>query len=214
LNGTVAIPHPEQEKPLGFIQKEAQELSELVNDILDLAKVEAGKMVVRCSIFSAAEVFGALRGMFRPLHRNEAVKLLFEDVEHLPPLHTDEVKLRQVLRNFISNALKFTERGEVRVTADLQGESVIFSISDTGIGISPADQALLFHDFAQIEGDKQPTLHGTGLGLALARELALLLEGDVAVTSEAGAGSVFSLTVPRVWQAAAAADPVPSRRGR
>ena len=201
LNGTVAPPLPEQEKPLGFIRKEAQDLSELVNDLLDLAKVEAGKMIVRCDSFTVAELFGGLRGMFRPVHRNEAVKLVFEDVEHLPPLCTDEGKLRQVLRNFISNALKFTEQGEVHVAAALQGESIVFSVRDTGIGISPADQALLFRDFTQIESVKQRTVRGTGLGLALARDLVLLLEGQVAVTSEVGTGSVFSLTVPRIWRA-------------
>lgn len=201
LNGTVAAPLPEQEKPLGFIRKEAQELSELVNDLLDLAKVEAGKMVIRCGSFSVADLFGGLRGMFRPLHRNQDVKLLFEDVAQLPPLHTDEGRIRQVLRNFISNALKFTEQGEVRVAAALQGESVVFSVSDTGIGISPADQALLFRDFSQIESVTQRNVHGTGLGLALARDLAILLEGHVAVTSETDAGSVFSLTVPRLHRA-------------
>lgn len=197
LNGTVADPLPEQERPLGFIRKAAHQLSELVNDLLDLAKVEAGKMIVRYDSFSVSDLFGALRGMFRPLHRNEAVKLVFEDTDHLPELHTDEGKISQVLRNFISNALKFTERGEVRVSAVQDGDQIIFSVSDTGIGIDPGDQALLFRDFAQIDSPKQRTVHGTGLGLALARDLANLLEGSVSVSSATGVGSVFRLTVPR-----------------
>jgi signal transduction histidine kinase/DNA-binding response OmpR family regulator len=200
LNGTVATPLPQQEKPLGFIRKAAHQLSELVNDLLDLAKVEAGKMVVRREPFSVPDLFGALRGMFRPLHRNDAVTLVFEDAGHLPTLQTDEGKISQVLRNFVSNALKFTERGEVRVSAAqaADGGHVVFSVSDTGIGISPADQALLFRDFSQIESARQRAVHGTGLGLALVRDLADLLEGEVSVESEAGKGSTFRLQVPRV----------------
>jgi signal transduction histidine kinase/DNA-binding response OmpR family regulator len=200
LNGTVATPLPAQEKPLGFIRKAAQQLSELVNDVLDLAKVEAGKMVVRRDSFAVPELFGALRGMFRPLHRNEAVRLIFEDASHLPPLQTDEGKISQVLRNFISNALKFTERGEVRISVR-QGddqERIIFSVQDTGIGISTTDQALLFRDFTQIDSSRQRAVHGTGLGLALCRDLAALLGGEVAIDSELGKGSTFCLKVPRV----------------
>jgi signal transduction histidine kinase/CheY-like chemotaxis protein len=196
LNGTVVAPLPEQEKPLGFIRKAAHQLSELVNDLLDLAKVEAGKMMVRGEEVSVPELFGALRGMFRPLHRNDAVRLIFEETAHLPPLHSDEGKLSQVLRNFISNALKFTEQGEVRVSAELDGEYVVFAVSDTGIGIAVADQPLLFRDFIQIESARQRSVHGTGLGLTLARELAELLEGSVSVTSTEGVGSIFRLTVP------------------
>lgn len=200
LNGTVIEPLPEQEKPLGFIRKSAQQLSELVNDLLDLAKVEAGKMVVRRESFAVPELFGALRGLFRPLHRNEAVRILFEDAGHLPPLQTDEGKISQVLRNFISNALKFTERGEVVVSARQLGERIVFSVRDTGIGISPEDQALLFRDFSQIDSSRQRAVHGTGLGLALARDLAALLEGEVSVESEVGKGSTFRLAVPRLLE--------------
>ncbi len=198
LNGTVAPVDKAQEKPLGFIRKAAQQLSELVDDLLDLAKVEAGKMAVRRDRFSLTETFGALRGMFRPLHRNREVRLVFEDVSALPPLYTDEGKLSQVLRNFISNALKFTERGEVRVAAALDGERVVFSVRDTGLGISAADQALLFRDFSQIENARQRSVRGTGLGLALVRDLARLLAGEVSVVSEEGKGSTFRLTVPLV----------------
>lgn len=197
LNGTVVSPLPQQEKPLSFIRKAAQQLSELVNDLLDLAKVEAGKMAVRRESFSVVELFGALRGMFRPLHRNEAVRLIFEDAGELPALQSDEGKISQVLRNLVSNALKFTERGEVRISARQDGELIVFAVSDTGIGISSADQALLFHDFTQIESARQRAVHGTGLGLALARELAELLEGEISLDSEVGKGSTFRLVVPR-----------------
>ena len=113
----------EQETQVRFIRKAAQNLTELVDDLLDLAKVEAGKTVVVASEFTVSSLFGALRGMLRPLLVGDAVALVFEESADLPPLDTDEGKVSQILRNFISNALKFTERGEVRVwaTADRAG---------------------------------------------------------------------------------------------
>ncbi|MFL6648539.1 MAG: ATP-binding protein, partial [Sulfurifustaceae bacterium] len=127
---------PEQEKQLGYIRRSAETLSELVNDLLDLAKVEAGKVLVRPTEFRVADLFGALRGMLKPLlAANNAVTLVFEPAEHVPPLQTDEGKVAQILRNFISNALKYTEAGEVRVSARLSADdSVVFTVADTGIG--------------------------------------------------------------------------------
>ena len=107
----------EQEVQAGYIRKAAQDLLELVNDLLDLAKVEAGKIEVKPLEFAAANLFAALRGMLRPLLLNQSVELIFEEVDCLPPVYSDEGKISQILRNFISNALKFTEKGEVRVSA-------------------------------------------------------------------------------------------------
>ena len=113
----------EQEKQVQFIRKAAESLTELVNDLLDLAKVEAGKTVVTPVEFTAEDLFGALRGMLRPLLVGDAVALIFEDATDVPLLYTDEGKVSQILRNFLSNAIKFTETGEVRVwgTADRNG---------------------------------------------------------------------------------------------
>src|SRR5207244_3808480 len=128
----------EQTRQVEFIRKAAQDLTELVNDLLDLAKVEAGKIVVRPIEFEVANLFGALRGMLRPLLVNESVALVFEDTSSVPTLFQDEGKVSQILRNFISNALKFTERGEVRVSATVVDDdtAVAFSVADTGIGIA------------------------------------------------------------------------------
>ena len=128
----------EQETQVRFIRKAAENLTELVDDLLDLAKVEAGKTVVVPSPFTAASLFGALRGMLRPLLVGDAVALVFDDPPDVPPLDTDEGKVSQILRNFISNAIKFTEQGEVRVwaTADRQADTVSFHVRDTGIGIA------------------------------------------------------------------------------
>lgn len=198
---------PEQEKQVRFVQRSAQELYELVNDLLDLAKVEAGKVTVKAKDFVVQEMFGALRGMLRPLLMDSSLELIFEDCSDLPVMHTDEGKVSQILRNFISNALKFTPAGEVRVSAT-PGSSgtVVFSVKDTGIGIARADQELIFKEFTQIESSIQDRVKGTGLGLPLCRNLAELLGGTVSVESESGEGSTFYATIPVVYPGSTGAE--------
>ena len=190
----------EQEKQITFIRQAAQDLSDLVNDLLDLAKVEAGKIAVRPEEFRVAELFGTLRGLFRPLVVPE-VTLVFDEPAGLPPLYTDEGKVSQILRNFVSNALKFTERGQVRVSAtlDVARQAVVFAVADTGIGIALEDQDQIFEEFAQADHPIQRRTKGTGLGLPLARRLAELLGGNVNLQSAPGRGSVFSVVVPLVY---------------
>src|ERR1700733_1193640 len=158
----------EQEQQAGYIRKAARDLLDLVNDLLDLAKVEAGKVEAKPLDFRVGDLFAALRGMLRPVLLNQAVDLVFEDVDDVPAMFSDEGKISQILRNFISNALKFTEQGEVRVSASPTGNGdVIFSVSDTGIGIAPVDQARIFEDFVQVDNPIQRRVKGTGLGLPL-----------------------------------------------
>jgi signal transduction histidine kinase len=186
----------EQAKQIEYIRKSAHSLTELVNDLLDIAKVEAGKLDVRVTEFSVAELFGALRGALRPL-RNPAVDLIFDLPVEALRLQTDETKLAQILRNFVSNGLKFTEHGEVRVSMrrDSQGNAV-FCVRDTGLGIDPAHHETIFQEFAQVENALQGRMKGIGLGLALSRKLAELLGGGVRVESRLGEGSAFYLTLP------------------
>jgi signal transduction histidine kinase/CheY-like chemotaxis protein len=201
----------EQERQVTFIRRSAQDLTDLVNDLLDLAKVEAGKVTIRPTTFTVESLFGALRGMLRPLlSQNSSVSLIFEEAPDIPELCTDEAKVSQVLRNFISNALKFTERGEVRVSARTgHDETVVFSVADTGIGIAPGDEARIFEEWEQVEGKLQKTAKGTGLGLPLSRKLAQLLGGDVYVKSQLGVGSTFFASVPLLYQGATEAVYVP-----
>ncbi|RUT09706.1 sensor histidine kinase [Dulcicalothrix desertica PCC 7102] len=190
----------EQEKQVTFIRHAASGLSELINDLLDLAKVEAGKTEVRPSSFKVSDLFGTLRGMLRPLLvQGASVALIVEEPDAIPELYTDEGKVAQILRNFVSNALKFTEQGEVRVTAVQTGYTVAFTVSDTGIGIAPADLERIFEDFVQIESPLQKQVKGTGLGLPLSRKLAELLGGSVSVTSNLGTGSTFTAFIPIVY---------------
>ena len=184
-----------------LIQRAASDLSEIVNDLLDLAKVEAGMTTVRSEEFMVESLFGALRGMLRPLlAHNTSVNLVFEEAADLAALLTDQSKISQILRNLVSNALKFTESGEVRVRGLMENSDVVvFSVSDTGIGIAPADQERIFEEFTQIEGEHQVGKRGTGLGLPLSRKLAELLNGNLTVASQPGVGSTFTLRVPRVY---------------
>ncbi|GAB1541823.1 hypothetical protein NUACC21_44960 [Scytonema sp. NUACC21] len=187
----------EQEKQVTFIRKSAEGLSELVNDLLDLAKVEAGKIVVYPTQFEVGELFATLRGMLRPLlAHNSSISLIFEEPENFPSFHTDESKVAQILRNFISNALKYTERGEVRVKATITANTITFSVADTGIGIAPQDRERIFEEFIQVESSLQKRFKGTGLGLPLSRKLAELLGGSVWVTSTLGVGSTFYASIP------------------
>jgi PAS domain S-box-containing protein len=188
----------EQEKQVEFIRKSADSLMDLVNDLLDLAKIRAGKIEVHPIEFDAVDLFSALRGMLLSLQVNPAVALVFEAPEGIPPLYTDEAKVSQILRNFVSNALKFTERGEVRVSArhDPGSGMVTFTVSDTGMGIAPQYHERIFEEFTQLENPAQSHFKGTGLGLPLCRELAELLGGRVELESEPGVGSKFSVTVP------------------
>lgn len=187
----------EQERQVNFIQQQATEFAEMVDDLLDLAKVEAGRVEISPAWFEMVDLFSALRGMFKPVLVNPAVNLVFEEPDNVPKLYTDDRKLSQILRNFISNALKFTPRGEVRVSARFEGDHrVTFSVADTGIGIAPEFHHTLFEDFAQVKSPLQKRLRGTGLGLSLSKRLAELLGGSVQVESEPGKGSVFSVTIP------------------
>ena len=191
----------EQEKQVTFISRAARSLSEMVNDLLDLAKVEAGKVKIRIRTFDVDELFSALKGMLKPLLAdNTSVELIFADVSDVSTLHTDEGKVSQILRNFISNAIKFTPQGEVRISAQEHGSDIIFSVRDTGIGIDPRDHEKIFQEFAQIENPLQEKFHGTGLGLPLCRNLAALLGGRVWVESELGHGATFYTSIPKIYR--------------
>jgi signal transduction histidine kinase len=187
----------EQERQVMFIHDTATEFAEMVDDLLDLAKVEAGRIEISPAWFEMVDLFTALRGMFKPVLTNSEVTLVFEQPEGIPKLFTDHQKLSQILRNFISNALKFTPRGEVRVSAlRTGGDMVTFAVSDTGIGIAPEHHSAVFNDFSRVDSPIQKRWRGTGLGLSLSKRLALLLGGNVGLESELGKGSTFSVTIP------------------
>lgn len=187
----------EQAKQVDFIQSMATEFAEMVDDLLDLAKIEAGRVEISPAWFEMVDLFSALRGMFKSVLINPGVTLVFEEPVGLPKLYTDDRKLSQILRNFIANALKFTTQGEVRVSARRQDDQTVrFSVLDTGIGIEPKFHAAVFNDFSQVDSPVQKRLRGTGLGLSLSKQLAEILGGRVELDSELGKGSTFSVILP------------------
>lgn len=191
----------EQAKQIRYIESSARDLQEMVNDLLDLAKVEAGKIRIRSKRFEVHELFSALKGMLKPLLAdNNSVDLIFEDAGELAPLHTDEGKVSQILRNLISNALKFTPKGQVCVSARMvDSRDVLFTVADTGIGIATEHHETIFREFSQVENPLQDRYRGTGLGLPLCRNLAMLLGGGIWLESELGKGTTFYCRVPAVY---------------
>lgn len=188
----------EQEKQVTFILQAADGFSAQINDLLDLAKIEAGKIDVNPCECMVEEIFNGLRGMLKPLLANKALELVFEPPEGIPPLFTDHGKVVQILRNFLSNAIKFTERGEIRASARPgdDGQMVLFAVADTGSGIAPEDQELIFDEYTQVETAQHGKAKGTGLGLSISRKLAEMLGGRVGVQSRLGAGATFTAAIP------------------
>ena len=205
---------PEQEKQLRFVRQSAEALSELVNDLLDLSSLEAGHHQLRTKTFLVGELFASLRGMMRPLFTGDDVKLVIEMDDSLPAFDTDMGKIAQILRNLVSNAVKFTPKGEVKLSAVKAPNGLVaFAVSDTGIGIARADQDRIFQEFEQIDGDVQRRARGTGLGLTLSRRLAEVLGGTLTVKSDLGQGATFTLTVPPVHEEVQAVEAI-AEKGR
>ena len=200
----------EQQKQVEFIRSSTRELTEMVNDLLDLAKVEAGRITISPEWFEMVDLFAALRGMFKPIVASTNVSLIFDEPKEEIRLYSDDKKVSQILRNFISNALKFTPEGEVRVSARMiDAENVEFAVSDTGIGIAAEHIPNLFADFVQLDVRLQRRLRGSGLGLSLSRKFAELLGGTVGVQSELGKGSRFHVALPVRFAGAQAAGAMP-----
>ncbi len=187
----------EQQRQVSYIRQATDTLTRLVNDLLDLAKVEAGRIDLHATKIAVNDLIAALRGIMRPLQASDQVQLVFEDRTGNAMLFTDEGKLSQILRNLLSNALKYTEQGEVRVTATLTDRGrVSFRVKDSGIGIPAEHHLRIFEEFVQVRNPLQTRTKGSGLGLPLSRKFAELLGGDIALDSEPGRGSTFSLDIP------------------
>jgi signal transduction histidine kinase len=179
------------------IQTSGDRLLNLINDILDLAKIEAGKMLVHLEEFSIHDVCEGLLNMFRPLAEKKNIDLRGQIDPNIPLLRQDVVKLQQILSNLLSNAIKFTPEGG-RVLLKVEGSSldVIFTVTDTGVGIAAEEQDLVFEKFRQSGNPLTREHAGTGLGLSIVRELSKLLGGEVTLHSELGRGSTFTVRLP------------------
>jgi signal transduction histidine kinase/DNA-binding response OmpR family regulator/CHASE3 domain sensor protein len=190
----------EQLRFIETMQAASNDLLALINDILDLSKIEAGKVELHPSELTLSRLAEAMTRMFEPMARDQGLGFVVETAEAPATLVTDQVKLQQILNNLLSNALKFTEAGSVRLRIAAVGDAVRFEVSDTGIGIPESERESIFEAFRQGNRAQQRMHGGTGLGLAISRDLARLLGGDVTLVSEVGRGSTLSLELPLRWQ--------------
>jgi signal transduction histidine kinase len=186
-----------QQRWVRNIQSSGDKLLNLINDILDLAKIEAGKMQVRLEEFSIHDVCDGMLNMFRTMAEKKNIDLRGQIDPGIPALRQDVTKLQQILQNLLSNAIKFTpEGGRVLLKAEADPLNVLLTVSDTGVGIAPEEQELIFEKFRQSGNPLTREHAGTGLGLSIVRELSKLLGGEVALRSELGRGSTFTVRLP------------------
>ncbi|MDA0427009.1 response regulator [Stutzerimonas frequens] len=180
------------------IYSAGNDLLTLINDILDISKVEAGKLEVHPELTVLARLVDGVKNLFLPQAMERSLQFEVELADDLPvSLFSDRQRLEQILKNLLANAFKFTEKGSVTLRVEKRGEDQLaFAVRDTGIGIAPEQQAAIFEAFRQADGTTNRRYGGTGLGLSISRELANLLGGEIEVQSRPGAGSTFTLVVP------------------
>jgi signal transduction histidine kinase len=187
------------QEPLQRVNRAGTHLLGLINQVLDLSKIEAGKLELNPQTVQLAPLVDEVIGTARQLAEQNKNRLVVDAQENLGALTVDPMRLRQILLNLLSNACKFTKAGEVKLAARKVSNGsnfVEFAVSDTGIGMSPEQQAKLFEEFTQADATTAQKVGGTGLGLAITRKLARMMGGDVTVTSEPGKGSVFAVRLP------------------
>ena len=181
------------------IQSSGQGLLSLIDEILDLSKIESGKMELDVERFPVKEIVSDIQSMFLPMAKSRHLALNIHVEDGIPEsIYSDKMRLEQVLKNLISNAIKFTSEGSVtlRVSYNEKGNKLLFSVKDTGIGIAPEKQALIFEAFKQADGSTRRKFGGTGLGLSISRELTRLLKGTLSINSKEGEGSEFIMEIP------------------
>src|SRR2546421_6549861 len=203
-DGTFGSLNDRQQRYVGNVLESGQHLLGLVNDILDISKVEAGRMELHSEDLDLHALLAEVQQTMLPLAQRKGVDLRVEPGEETPLLSADRGRLVQILYNLLSNAIKFTPAGgTVRVSCQAQPDMVALAVTDTGIGIAPEDQARIFEEFQQVDSSVGRTHQGTGLGLALTRRLVELHGGTIAVHSTPGQGSTFTVLLPRAVQSAA-----------
>jgi len=181
---------------LEIIERNGKNLLSLINDILDLSRIEAGKEELNIDAFNIFNLVDEIVSMIDQQARDKSISLLNRVPRDIPEIHSDYGKCRHILQNLIANAVKFTDKGKVEISAVLTGKNLRISVADTGIGIAETDLPYIFDEFRQADEGSSRKYGGTGLGLAIARKYAGLLQGEISVDSEPGKGSVFTLTIP------------------
>jgi signal transduction histidine kinase len=195
VSGPITEP---QRKSLTRIDSNSRHLLALINDILDITRIEAGRMPLNISQFGVEELIHEVMSELEPIVKRSRLAVKVRAGGKLPPLKSDRQKVKQIVLNLLSNALKFTPEGSVTMSASYDGKTreLIVAVRDTGVGISPEDQVKVFEDFRQLDGSPARGYGGTGLGLSICRRLAHMLGGTIDLESTAGKGSTFTLRIP------------------
>lgn len=196
LQGLAGALNDEQRKQLGIVQNSARHLLALINDVLDISKIEAGQLQVQSEPFDLHASIQKVMRAVAPLAEAKALSLSSDIAPDLPEIVNDQRRTEQILMNLLSNAIKFTERGEVRVTCSQRNATVVFTVADTGIGIPPDARETVFEPFRQVDSGIARKHEGTGLGLSICRRLLERMEGTIEVESRLGVGSVFTVVLP------------------
>ena len=196
LDGIYGTPPTEVLEAVAEIQQSGMHLLGLINDVLDISKIEAGRMVLNLSENAPEEPIDTVVGRMMSLVKEKGLELHIETDKELPTLDFDLQRITQVLLNLVGNAIKFTHCGEIRIGARTQEHEIEFSVSDTGRGIPKADQDRIFSAFQQADSSISREAQGTGLGLAISKRFVEMHGGRIWVNSEFGRGSVFRFTLP------------------
>jgi len=198
LQGVAGPLGPPAKRQLSRIESNGRHLLTIINEILDISRIEAGRMPLQLSTVKISELVGEVRAELEPIILRSKLSMTLDVPRDLKPITSDRQKVKQILLNLLSNALKFTHHGGVTIAARVQKKerTIVLSVTDTGIGIAPADQERIFEDFRQLDNSPTRAYGGTGLGLSICRRLAQMLDGDITVHSTVGKGSTFQLTLP------------------
>jgi signal transduction histidine kinase len=191
-------PSPRQQDSLGKVLRNARHLLQMINDVLDISKIEAGRMEIMLETCSLNDIISASIATVEPIIGDKKVTLREEVTETFPLIRADSSKIRQVLLNLLSNAAKFTNRGEVVLRGYRENGIIVIQVRDSGIGIEEKNLEKIFVEFEQADSSTTRKYGGTGLGLAISRKFARMMGGDITVQSAIGQGSTFTFTFPMI----------------
>jgi signal transduction histidine kinase len=198
LQGVAGECEPPVKRQLGRIESNGRHLLTIINEILDISRIEAGRMPLQLSTFRIPDLVNEVKSELEPIIMRTRLAVTLQIPKELGPFSSDRQKVKQIILNLLSNALKFTHHGGVTISArrNKRERTLALSVTDTGIGIANADQERIFEDFRQLDNSPTRAYGGTGLGLSICRRLAQMLGGRISVQSHPGKGSTFTLTLP------------------
>jgi signal transduction histidine kinase len=198
LQGVAGPLEPSAKRHLSRIESNGRHLLTIINEILDISRIEAGRMPLQLSRFDVPELIAEVKSELEPIIMRSKLAVTVDVPADLPQMVSDRQKVKQILLNLLSNALKFTHQGRVAISArrNVKDRTMALSVTDTGIGIASEDQGKIFEDFRQLDNSPTRAYGGTGLGLSICRRLAQMLEGGITLRSEMGKGSTFTLVLP------------------